>query len=657
MKKKSIRIAVGLGLAQFALFTSGALAQDTTRNVLKTNSLEQVVVTATRSPKRKAEIGKVVRIITSEQLERSQGRNLPEVLNNVAGITYSGANNAFSNNATSLFLRGATAGNTLILIDGIPVNDAQSISNEYDLKSIAIDQIERVEILKGGNSTLYGSDAVAGVINVITKKPSKEAFNANVLLSAGSYQSNKQAIGLNGTSGKTGLAFNYSHTGSKEFSSATDAVGTGNFDKDGFDQHAVNFNGKQQISERITVNGNIQLSNNNGMSDGGSFVDDADYTYKRTHFFGGVTGKYLLNKGGITLNLSSNSVINKFFNSSEDGSALQRIDNKGRIWQADLFVNNVITNFLELNSGVNYRKANSDQYSLYDSPGYTSESPLSSSLANAEISSFFTSVFLKNLGGFHFELGGRYNEHSRYGGNFTYTINPSYIIANKYKIFVNASSAFKAPTLYQLFSEYGNTELKPEVTQTYDAGFDLDIIPNVLNFNATAFQRITNNDAIYFYSDPVTFNGQYRNGRKQNDQGLELELSIKPMAELSFNSFYSFVKGELTIDENTKQKDLYRRPKNQFGGSLTYQPVQKMSLGIIAKYTGSRKEQDFRDYPATIMTHKAYTLIDTYISVSPSRKVTLFGDFKNILNTDYTEWVGYNTRGFNFNAGIKYTVR
>ena len=126
MKKKSIRIAAGLGLAQLALIGSGAVAQDTTRTAVQTNSLDQVVVTATRSPKRKAEIGKVVRIITAEQLEHSQGRNLPEVLNNVAGITYSGANNAFSNNATSLFLRGASAGNTLILIDGLKLLKAET---------------------------------------------------------------------------------------------------------------------------------------------------------------------------------------------------------------------------------------------------------------------------------------------------------------------------------------------------------------------------------------------------------------------------------------------------------------------------------------------------------------------------------------------------
>ncbi|HEX8377581.1 MAG TPA: TonB-dependent receptor [Pedobacter sp.] len=655
MKKNSIKIAVSLGLAQFAMLGSEAFAQDTT------NTLNQVVVTATRSAKRKAEIGKVVRIITSEQLQRSQGRTLPEVLNNVAGITYSGVNNAQSITANSLFLRGASAGNTLILIDGIPVNDAQSISNEYDLKSFAIDQIERVEIVKGGNSTLYGSDAVAGVINIITKKASTDNLNANVILTGGTYQANKQAIGLSGTTGNTGIAFNYSHAGSKEFSAATDKTGIKNFDKDGFDQHALSTNFRQMVSEKFSINGNLQLSNNIGMSDGGSFKDDIDHKYNRTHLFTGITGKYFLNSGSISVNLSNNTVSNKFLNLPGDGSAEQKTDNKGRIWQADVFINKPLIKILELNSGINYRSSNSDQYSLFNSPFFKSEGRLPSSTAKSDISSVFTSVFLKNLGGFHLELGGRFNHHSESGNNYTYTINPSFVFKQKYKFFVNASSAFKAPTLYQLYSEYRNKieNLQPEVTKTYDAGFDFDLIPGILNFNTTAFQRVTSKNAIYFFTTKVEGKSvsYYRNGRSQNDKGVEVELAVNPFKNLSLNTFYSFVQGELTIDENTKQTDLFRRPKNQAGFNISYRPIKKISVGLIGKYTGERKEQDFGNFPATIMTHKAYTLIDSYLEASPSKHLVIFADIKNIFNTDYIEWLGYNTRGFNFNTGIKYIVR
>lgn len=649
MKKKSFQIAASLGFAQLALIGLSASAQDTVKTINVT-SLDQVVVSATRSAKRRAEIGKVVRVITSEQLQRSQGRNLPEILNNIAGITYSGAGNAYSNNAASLFFRGASAGNTLVLVDGIPVNDAQSISNEYDLKSIPVDHVERIEIVKGGNSTLYGSDAVAGVINIITKQSSNEALNANVLLTAGSYHANKQAIGLNGSVGKTGVAFNYSHTGSKEFSSATDASGTGNFDKDGFDQHALNFNGKQQLTEKLTVNGNIQLSNNNGMSDGGSFSDDKDYTYKRTHFFGGVTGKYALEDGGITLNLSNNIVVNKFQNLPADGSALQRTDNKGRIWQADLFLNKELSDIIELNSGINYRKSNSDQYNLYDTPGYTSESILDASIANSDIRSFFASFFLKNLGGFYLELGGRYNHHSKYGDNFTYTINPSYVFANRYKLFLNASSAFKAPTLYQLFSPYGNTDLDPETSLTYEAGTEIDFIPSKLSFNAAFFQRKSKN----LINLPIS---KYENFSEQNDKGFELELNSKPTNKLFINTWYSFVEGK-GVDENKNEtKELLRRPKHSAGASAGYTFSKTVSASLNYKYTGTRPDVFYdANFERQIINLSAYSLLDVYFEVKPLKKITLFGDFKNILDEDYIEWLGYNTRGSNVNVGIKYTV-
>lgn len=647
MKKKSFRIAASLGFAQLALIGSGAFAQET---AIKKSSLDQVVVSATRSAKRKAEIGKVVRVITADQLEASQGKNLPEILNNIAGITYSGINNAYSNNANSLFMRGASAGNTLILIDGIAVNDAQSISNEYDLKSIPVDAIERIEIVKGGNSTLYGSDAVAGVINIITKKPVNGPLNANVLLTAGTYKANKEAIGLNGSLGNTGIAFNYSHAGSKEFSSATDASGTGNFDKDGYEQHAVSFNGKQQLTERLFVNTNVQLSNNNGMSDAGSFADDIDYTYKRTHFFGGITGKYALNEGSVTLNLSNNTVANQFENLPNDGSALQRTDNKGRIWQADLFLNKELSNILELNSGLNYRKSNSDQYNLYDTPGYTSENTIAASAANADMRSFFTSFFLKNLGGFYLELGGRYNHHSKYGDNFTYTINPSYVIANRFKFFANASSAFKAPTLYQLFSPYGNTNLKPETTLTYEAGTELDLIASILSFNASFFKRKSEN----LIDLPIS---KYENFIEQNTKGFELELNSNPNKKLFINTWYAFVEGK-GIDENSNEiKELLRRPKHSAGVAAGYTFNKMISASLNYKYTGSRAEVFYNaNFDREVINLSAYSILDAYLELKPLKKVALFGDFKNILNEDYIEWLGYNTRGSNFNIGIKYTV-
>src|SRR5690606_8054088 len=124
------------------------------------NSLDEVVVTASRSLKKQADVGKIVEVITREELDAAQGRSLSELLNTTVGINVGGSGNNLADNR-SVYLRGATAANTLILINGIAVNDASGITGEFNISNISIDQIERIEVLKGASSTLYGSDAVA----------------------------------------------------------------------------------------------------------------------------------------------------------------------------------------------------------------------------------------------------------------------------------------------------------------------------------------------------------------------------------------------------------------------------------------------------------------------------------------------------------------
>ncbi|MFN5607972.1 MAG: TonB-dependent receptor, partial [Bacteroidota bacterium] len=134
-----------------------------------TSFLQEVVVTANKVAKKQTETAKVVSVINREMLRQSGGRSVGELLNQVAGVTVPGANNNLGSNQT-ISIRGASAGNVLILLDGIPVNDPSVISNYFDINLLSIDQIERIEILKGGQSTLYGSDAVAGVVNIISRK-------------------------------------------------------------------------------------------------------------------------------------------------------------------------------------------------------------------------------------------------------------------------------------------------------------------------------------------------------------------------------------------------------------------------------------------------------------------------------------------------------
>lgn len=632
MKTKKLYVGVSLGLAQLVLLNSSTQAQER-----PASNLDEVVVVASRSPKRLSEIGKVVRVITAETISKSQGRTLPELLNNVAGLTI-GGNGGNPADIKAVYLRGASAANTLILIDGIPVNDASEISGEYNISSIPIENIERIEILKGGNSTLYGSDAVAGVINVITRKGSGK-LAANLLATGGSYGTYKQVLGLSGQIENTSLTFNASNLDSENFSSALPANAEPGFDKDGFHQKSMIFNIGQQVSKKFLLRGNFQANNNAADLDNGAFADAKDYTYSKSSFLAGLGGKLDFNRAVLNFNLSQNKLNNKYNN---QGSVT---NNTGNITHLETNLNYAFNNFIDVASGISYRNLSTDQRNPYSSRLF----------ADNNIKSLFTSVFIKSKMGFQAEIGGRFNDHSTYGSNFTYTLNPSYLIAGRYKLYANLSSAYRVPSLYQLFSEYGNLSLSPETSRTYEAGFDLNFTSQI-NLSLSYFKRDIEN--VIDFGQIAAGRFGYINQNKQNDKGYEVELSYKPTGVLNLNAFYAYVDGEVTTPAGSSF-NLFRRPKNSFGMNAGLDLSKAVSFNLIYKYTGDRKDRYFdgKTFNTVEAELGSFNVLDIYAQYKATGRLTFFTDIKNVLDQNYVEFAGYQTKGINFNAGFKLDIR
>ncbi|HVW12691.1 MAG TPA: TonB-dependent receptor [Mucilaginibacter sp.] len=654
MKKNFSKVVAGLGLAQLALLSAAAAqAQDTTR------ALSNVVVTATRSPKKLSDIGRVVTVLTADQINRSQGKTLPELLNSIPGVTFSGAENA-PGIATSVYLRGASSGNTLILIDGFPANNASAIDNSYDLNAFPIDQIDHIEILKGSGSTLYGSDAVAGVINIITKHAKGNGLKATAQLSGGSYNTFNESVGLNGNVNNTGIALNLSNSDSKGFPGAIDTLGHGKFKNDGFHQQSLSLNLTQKVTDNFSLTGNLQTTYNKGNLPYDGYIDDQNFTYHNTFLFGGLGAKLKLKKGSLNLNVSRNVVWYNFNNLPPDNDSVHSVTrNVGRITDVEAIFNYSINKYLDITSGADYKYNNTSQYSLFEeafyhpNPDYTEISP---DTAHNSIASAYTSLFFK-YDIFHLELGGRFNHHSKYGNNFTYTINPSLFIADQLKVFGTMATAFKAPSIYQLSSQYGNADLKPETTTSYEAGFDWEIIPGKLDFNTAFFKRDTK-DAIYFYTEPVApYQSFYKNGAFEHDKGFESELTFKA-GVLSGLAYATYVTGSQIDASGATINGLIRRPKNTYGLNVVYQVLQNLSLALNYKYTGSANDNlfNYTTFTSSVVRLKQYNVFDAHLQWRAGQKLMLFGDLKNISDEKYSDWAGYAARGRNFMLGLKYQI-
>lgn len=621
MKKTTKVIVTGLGFVQLVLVGNSLKAQEAT-------PLNEVVISTTKNEQKQSQTGKVVSIISREELERSAGKNLAELLNQQAGINVVGAGSNYGKDK-SVFFRGAGSAYTVILIDGILVSDPSS-AGAFDLRMLAIDQIDHIEILRGGQSTLYGSDAVAGVINIITKKNGVKGNNVYGVASAGSYNSYKGTIGLSSKVDAVTYNVSYSHFRTDGISEAANPGNAQVFDKDGTKQDAVNANFSIQLDKRLSVNPFLRYFAGKFDYDNDAFSDAGNKSTSQ-HFNGGLNAQYQLNKGKITLNYSHE-------NTSRQYISMYGGRYNGRMDWVDLFYNQNLGEKVNVLVGLDNRATAVTYY------GASLNKP------STNLFSTYASVFLHDLSIFNLEVGGRYNKHNKYGENYTYAITPSLNIIKEVKLFGTVSSAFRAPTLDMLFGQYGaNLNLKPEKATNYEAGASFNFLNEKLNLRAVAFKRKM--------KDAIIYGGTgYINQDQQNDRGFEIEPSVK-FSKFTVGGYYAYVEGKQT--SGTKVTDfLLRRPKNTFGVNAGVQATANLFLSANFKFTGERFDSDFSTYPAVTKLLDSYKLLDFYAEYAFAKKrVKIFADLKNLTDEKYTEIIGYSTFGFNMNAGVSFNFK
>ncbi|HMK20050.1 MAG TPA: TonB-dependent receptor [Chitinophagaceae bacterium] len=647
MKKKFLIVAAAfIGSQLSAQLVPTGREQDT-------SLLDEVVVTANKYPNKTSLTGKVVTIVTREQLERSGGKDLSQLLTEQVGV-YIGGANSNAGKDKSLYLRGARVDHTLIAIDGVPVYDASGIGNNFDVRNLSVNQIERIEILKGSQSTLYGSDAIAGVINIITRKVGVKSFSGNGLLSYGSNNSLRANAAINGKTGIIDYDLAYSLFDTKGINEAIST--TPDPDKDAYQQNSLQAGIGIQAAKNVRIQPYFRYNKIDGDIDQGAFTDELDYTFAQTSYQAGVRNEFVFGKTKLNVLYNYNHIDRLYIDDSvksQNGfDKYSRGSYKGMEHFIDAYIAMPVgSGSSKLTAGADFRTSNTDQE--FSSIGFYSYSTKYSkdSLHHNQVG-LYAALNLNSKTGFNLELGNRLNIHSAYGSNYVFNINPSYLLNKKIKLFANLSSGYRTPSLYQLLSEYGNKDLKPESALTFEGGVQYFSTDNKFSGRITGFKRDV--------KDAIAFQSKYINQDKQKDHGAELELSFKPTKNISLKAFYSFVDGKVTTVQNGKDTtyfNLIRRPKNSIGLNAGVRVTEKLFVSSNLSWFDKRKDAYFdgMTYQTVNVVLDSYILLDVYVEYAFCKnKLKVFADLRNISDSKYSETAGFNTLGFNGYGGVRF---
>lgn len=639
----------------FSFLSHLVQAQDSTR------ILDEVVVTADKSPGKSLETGKVLRVITRAMLDQAGNKDLSQILTEQTGLFINGA---YSNSGKdkSVYLRGAKVDHTLILIDGVPVYDPSGIGSNFDIRLIHTQQVERVEILMGSQSTLYGSDAMAGVINIITRKADARQPLLSGELAYGSYQSLRSHLALNKVWKKADIQLSYSRFQTEGITEAADSSAGGErHDQDRFHQQTVSFRMGLRPHRRIQIAPFVRYSNFRQEYDQAAFLDELDLTSRNSNWQAGTTAEWKREKTELRL-LYQYQDNDRFY---QDDSVKSRNGydtyNEGSYWgrehYGELYGVFRPLKALTLTAGMDYRSSNSDQ--SFSSIGFFG--PYQSSLSRDSLRQHQTSVyalFRYQSGGFNASWGGRWNRHSTYGSNAVYSLNPSYVWNNRWKFFANLSTSYKTPTLYQLYSEYGNRDLKPEEALTWEGGVQYFTRKGKGSTRINAYRRDVKN-LIFFYTDPATFQSYYINQDRQNDYGIEWEGRLQTRRGEEWRAGYSYVDGRITTLKNGKDTsyfNLIRRPRHTAHLYYGRSWGQRWSMNLTVNYTGSRTDVAYdASFNRIDLTLKGYVLLNAYVSYRwPAKKLMVFTEWRNLTNSQYQEAYGFQTMGLNGSVGVRY---
>ncbi len=570
----------------------------------------EIQITATRVAVPVDHVGDDVDIITKEQIKKYGFTSVADVLKYVAGVTES-SNGGFGQ-TTSVYMLGLPSKHILVLIDEVPVYDPSNPEGYTNFEWLDLSNVERIEVLKGPQGALYGSEAIAGVINIITKKPEKNEFKVG--FEGGKYKTFKENIysGLKLKDGFLSLSFeNFKTNG---FSATNKKSPYYESDNDGFRYKTGWLSWGYKPVNWLNLSGNLKVK-------GGSVDFDSTPTLNAKTNYDNLFANF---KADATL--TDKLAFTMVFGHNKDNRDTPWGIYRGIVRYFSLQPIYYVTDSLFVTGGVNYRQ----------------EKALFSGAARAHLRSVFAE-FHGSFGGVSVTGAVRRDFHSEYGDKTTYKFSAGYLFRDiGTKIRGQYGTGFRAPSLYQLYGPFvGNSDLKAETSEGWNVGIDQKLPYLNGTFSLTYFKN-----HVWNMIDMPGWQGvyQYKNYNKAITEGVELGMKVEVLKGLSLYGSYTHLRAKDFNPTTGSWEELARRPKFNYTLGVDGK-VGKVEASLWTLHYSDREDSNGK-------TLGGFTTLNALISYKLNEKVKLHIKGLNLTDKDYELAYGYNTLGRSLFAGV-----
>jgi vitamin B12 transporter len=598
------------------------------------DELDVVIITATRIETPEKEVGSSTTVVTKEEIEVKKNATVYEVLRDVPGLDV--VQSGGPGGKTSIFIRGAKSEHTLVLIDGVEVSDPIEPGKSYEFAHLTTDNIERIEIIRGPQSTLYGSDAIGGVINIITKKGNNDP-GAYFSIESGSYKTFKEKFGMNVGNDKYYGSFAASHTKTDGISSL-EINGRGGEEEDGYENFTASTRFGWEPNDTFNIDLNMRYADSESELDI-SGIDDPNYVSTAEEFSGGARVSLTLLEGRWEQMFGYGySRHERYYdNDVDDNDPVSYIHSRfeGSIsnynWQNNFYLDE--NNTLIIGMGSDHEEGKSKSEADWGNDEFDKKT--------ARTDAYYLQHQI-NIAGLSTVIGARRDTHNNFGTEDTWRAAMAYNIGQtNTKIKASYGTGFKAPSLYQLnVAFYGNPDLDPEKSIGWDAGVEQSFLDGKMILDVTYFNNEFEDFIDYDFST-----WRYENVEEAESEGVELSLSVRPLDSLYING--SFVTTRTRDHETGKQ--LLRRPKEKWNVDVNYQFNEKGSINVGMNHVGRRL-----DWGGEYIDK--YLVYDAALFYNINDSIQVFARGENLLDEDYEEVTGYGTPGASGYGGIKISL-